>query len=229
MTSGRLSAHAKDTYIAPAVSKFVRAAIPDMSHLRSQSSRWIPTYILNVVLRAEVPSPEREYRLNFLRRAVIAETEYHLARASTLAFLDSSGTVFRHYFEAIHHWEQFLAASWLALDTLRKWTGQKIFQKNDGSPEQRVNALYDQMKHADSRIENASLGQMPSQGPLPVWLTNDGLQGTECGVSWTEARDTLKLLADIAHALEDPLATETPLANLRAASQRTSGTAQRTP
>ncbi len=117
MASGRLTAHAKDTYIAPGVSKFVCAAIPDMSHLRAESSHWIPSYILNVIVRAEEASPEREYRLNFLRRAVIADTEYDLARTSTLAFLDSSGTVFRHYFEAVHHWEQFLASSWLALDT----------------------------------------------------------------------------------------------------------------
>ena len=208
----------KDTYIAPDVSSFARAAIPDMSHLRSKSSSWIPNYILNAVLRAEVASPEREYRMNFLRRAVIADTKYNLARTSTLAFLDSGGTVFRHYFDAIHHWEQFLAATWLALDTLRTWTGKKIFQKNDGSAEQRVNALYDQMKHADSRIKNASLGQMPAQGPLSVWLTNDGLQGTECRLSWDEAAQMLRQVADIAHAFEDPLETTARLAALRGGS-----------
>jgi hypothetical protein len=85
------------------------------------------------------------------------------------------------------------------------------------------------MKHADSRVKNASLGQMPSQGPLPVWLINEGLQGTECGLSWAEAGDMLKRLAEIAYVLEDPLATGTRLASLRAASRTTSGTTQPTP
>jgi hypothetical protein len=208
-----LSAFAADTYVATGISEFTAAEIPDMSATHPESRHWIYNYILNSVLRGAVQSVEREYRFNFLRRAMTAFEEHALARQTTLEFVTSDRQSYSPYFAAIHHWEQYLAASWHALVTLAKIGGQKhVFEKGDGSWEERVNGLYNAMKHVESRIEN---GQMPPLGTLPVWLCNDGLSSTDAALSFAETGTVLQTVGDWAHILEDPITTAERLRELR--------------
>ena len=72
-------------------------------------------------------------------------------------------------------------------------------------PEKRLNDLYTESKHAESRIEN---GQMPKTGPLPVWLDNAGLRSTDAKLSFAEMAHVLTQLGEWARALEDPPSTE---------------------
>ncbi len=110
---------------------------------------WIHNYVLNSVLRGTVPSPDREYRFHFLRRPMIAFSEYDLTRQSTLAFVTSDRKSYGGYFDALHHWEQYLGAVWHTLETLRRMAGlARVFEKGSGSLKERVNALYNAMKHA---------------------------------------------------------------------------------
>lgn len=68
------------------------------------------------------------------------------------------------YFLAIHHWEQFLAAAWHALETLRYAAiVGRLYEPGDCSIAQRLHDLYNQTKHTESRITS---GQMPPQASL---------------------------------------------------------------
>jgi hypothetical protein len=199
----RFTAHVTDTYVATEISKFDRAEIPDMSKTQPESLHWISNYILNSVLRGAVPSPQRECRFNFLRRAMIAYSEHGLARDATLAFLESEEQSFGKYFTAIHHWEQFLAAAWHALDTLqRAAVVGRLFEPGDGSIAERLHDLYNQTKHTEARIES---GQMPRQGSLAVWLSNSGLRSIDRELTFAETGGILAKLGDWAHVAEDPL------------------------
>jgi hypothetical protein len=199
----RLSAHLTDTYVATEISKFDRAEIPDMSSTQPESLHWMSNYILNSVLRGAVPTPQREYRFNFLRRATIAYKEHSLARHATLAFLDSEGQSFGDYFTAIHHWEQFLAAAWHALDTLQRAAiVGRLFEPGDESIAERLHGLYTQTKHMQSSIDR---GQMPRQGLLAVWLCNSGLRSIDRELGFAETGEILARLGDWAHVAEDPL------------------------
>lgn len=190
-----------DSHIAPGVSIFTEADIPDMSNYAKESKYWIANFFLNSAFNAKFAYPMNAYAYNFLRRAQLAFSEHQLARQSTLAFLGSGGQSPTSYIEALFHWECFLGQAWHALALLvAAWEG-KAFEKNDGSIEQRLNSLYNQMKHVESRIEN---GQILPEATVPVWLENIGLRSIDASMTFAETAEVLKELAKYADALMNP-------------------------
>jgi hypothetical protein len=190
-----------DTHIAPGVSAFNEADIPDMSSWANASSHWIANYFLNSALGVSFAPPMNAYAYNYLRRAQYAFSEHAIARSSTLAFIANGGQSPRNYADALFHWENFLGQAWHAYGILiTAWKG-KAFEKNDGSVEQRLNALYNQMKHVESRIDNA---QIIPGATVPVWLENQGLRSIDASITFVETGEVLKELAKYADALSDP-------------------------
>jgi hypothetical protein len=199
----RLTAHLTDTYVATEISKFDNAEIPDMSATQRESLHWMSNYIVNSVLRGALPSPQREYRFNFLWRAMTACNEHFLARHATLAFLEHEERSFGKYFTAIHHWEQFLSAAWNALDTLRRAAiVGRLYEPGDGSIAEQLHCLYNQTKRTESRI---ATGHMPPQGSLAIWLCNSGLRSIDSELTFAETGELLARIGDWAHVAEDPL------------------------
>lgn len=206
------SAAVRDQLIAPGVSGFTSAEIPDMSFHTPQSPHWVANFFLNSIGRAKYAQPMQAYAYNFLRRAQFAFTEHAQARASTLRFLEGQGQSIRTYVEALHHWEIFLSQCWHAYAQLLKaWDG-KAFTRGDGSVEERLNAIYNQMKHVESRIEN---GQLPPGAVIPVWLENQGLRSVDATLSYAESGEILNDLAVYADALADPLTAKERLNEMK--------------
>ncbi len=90
-----------DAHIAPGVSAFTLAEIPDMTAWSKQSSHWIANSFLNPVFNGSFAPPMNAYAYNFLRRAQYAFSEHELARCSTLAFIaggsQSVSTLMRYF------------------------------------------------------------------------------------------------------------------------------------
>jgi hypothetical protein len=141
------------------------------------------------------------YAYNFLRRAQYAFHEHELARQSTLAFVARGGQSPQRYAEALFHWECFLGQAWHGFAILISAWGGKVFEQMDGSVEQRLNALYNQMKHVESRIDS---GQILAGATVPVWLENEGLRSVDTRLTYGETADVLKELATYADILGDP-------------------------
>jgi hypothetical protein len=212
----RFTADVTDNYVAPEISKFDRAEIPDMSATQPESLDWMSSYVRSSVLRGAAPSPQREYRFSFLRRATIVYSEHGLARQATLAYLESEEQSFGKYFMAIHHWEQFLTAAWHALEALRyaAFVG-RLHVQGDGSIAQRLHSLYYQTKHTEGRITS---GQMPPQALLAVWLCNSGLRSHDSELTFAETGEIVAKLGDWAHVAVDP--STSPERDLEASRQR---------
>jgi hypothetical protein len=193
-----LSSYARDKYIAPEISKFTSANIRDMSQVDAEQEHWHGNFILNTTLRVNVASPHRQRLYNFLRRTHSAFFEYAQARNATLTFLEGPDRDLA-YIKAIGHWEAFLGFSWQAYRLLMTngW-----FKKGDGSVLQRLNDLDATARHADSTIE---YNRLVDDGPLCVWLTNDGLRSAQTSLSFTEIAEILDDLARLASAVQDPL------------------------
>ncbi len=191
----------RDKFIAPGVSAFTSAEIPDMSAWSKESAHWVGNLFLNSAFRGSFYPPQNAYIYNFIRRAQYAFSEHGLARTSTLRFITNAGQNPQFYADALFHWECYLGQAWHAFATLAKaWDG-KVFQKNDQSIEQRLNAMYNRMKHVESCIEN---GQMILGATVPVWLENEGLRSVDVTLSYDETGEVLKELAKFADALSDP-------------------------
>lgn len=190
-----------DTHIAPGVSSFTKAEIPDMSGYAKNSSHWISAFFLNSALRTRFLPPMNAYAYNFIRRAQYAFKEHHSARSATISFIAGGGQSPTLYADALFHWECFLGQSWHSYKLLvTAWEGT-AFSPNDGTVEQRLNALYNQMKHVESRIEN---NQMIPGATVPVWMDNDGLRSIDTSLTYIETGEVLKDLARTADALSDP-------------------------
>lgn len=147
---GRFSTYVKDRFIAPGVSGFTNAEIPDMSDYDPQSAHWVANFFLNSVFRDRLKAPYDAYVHSFLRRAEGAFSEHDVARRATHAFLATQGRQSpSQYAVALLHWEFFLAQAWqgyaLLMKLIHTSTGSvdwKVFTRGDGSFEERLNALY---------------------------------------------------------------------------------------
>ena len=199
---GQFSSYVIDKFIAPEASSFTQAEIPDMSAYDKESTHWVANSFLNSVLGAAWKSPYNAYMFNYMRRAEAAFREHQAARNATLSFIEFGRQSTKNYTAALFHWETFLGQSWHAYKTLQKCFDIDLYKLGEGSVEERLNKLYNQMKHVESRIENK---QMLEGATVPVWLTNQGLISVDSVLTFTETGEVLKDLAKWANILQDPL------------------------
>jgi hypothetical protein len=198
----QFSSYVKDKFIAPGASDFTQAAIPDMSSYAADSQHWVANFFLNSVVRAEWKPPFNAYVYNYLRRAEAAFREHANARAASFAFIESGSQSPSKFTAAIFHWEIFLGQAWHAYKTFQKMFDVELYKHGKGSVEERLNTLYNQMKHVESRIEN---GQILEGATVPVWLTNKGLQSIDASLTFPETGEVLEDIAKWADILQDPL------------------------
>lgn len=187
-----------DRFVAPEISTFTLATIPDMSSDDPEHCHWLEHFVLNSMNRVNYPYPDYQYLFNYIGKTEIAFAVYSLARAESLAYIQDRRI--QNYMTAIGHWEGFLAQSWQALYLLVR--GQKLFSNSDGSDFQRLNLLYNLTKHLDSVIGRR---EIPEGTTLAVWLKNDGLHSRAGSLTFDEMAEILKGLGRYASALKDPL------------------------
>lgn len=191
-----------DEHVATAISKFTGATIPELAH--DQADYWLDNYFLNSAIGTSFMPPAREYAFTFIRRTSAAFEEYELARAATLQFVDrrSAGEQpISIYRSALYHWEQCSALAWQAIEVWRKITKSDAFSPGDGSVEERLHHAHNRSKHTDKAI---AANQMPTSGPLAMWLVNDGLRTTESLLAWVELKSVLDELGRAAELLQYP-------------------------
>jgi hypothetical protein len=188
----------KDKYVAPEISAFTEASIPDLSEM---GKPWLLSFMLNSGLVVQLDDPVRRTLYNFLRRAEGAFREYVSARAMTMAYLaNPNPDAVSGYIAAIGYWESLLSQAYQAWCLLAR--GEPVlFRPNDGSPMQRLNLLYGRTKHAEKAI---TAEQLPPEGTLPVWLKNDGLHSVDSALTFDEIAEMLEELALWADAAQDP-------------------------
>lgn len=142
----------------------------------------------------------------FQRRVQIAFGEYALARADTLRCLAALPDVsLSDYATALHHWETTLAALWQGLRLLGRFSGPiaKWYENGDGSNIERLNPMYDRMKHVDKAI---TAGQVLPDSMTPVWLANDGLKSLDHVLTYEETAELLTDMEEVATLIQDPVA-----------------------
>ncbi len=113
-----------------------------------------------------------------------------------------SNDMVRAYMRALSHFEACVVNTNLAVkahDTLGKlWVpnGPRSFNPGDGSPFQRLNAVYNALKHFD---DNEAKGKVPSDVFTPMWLVDDAI---ECVGSEGETKLEFKELVGVHCDLE---------------------------
>lgn len=200
-----------DTLIAPGISTFRAANIPDIAGRFPQAEHWLGNHFLNNFFRGSFADDRaRQLAMGFLRRAQLAHVAYRDARRLTLAYLDGNdpdNPRIGPYYEAIARWEQFAIEISIALDIFR-WLnhldgGPAAFVKGDGSDEDRIYDIANKVKHAGEHIARRRYG---ITFMVPLWLTDDGLNAIGTLVTFQQAFEIISEMAELADRLQDPKA-----------------------
>lgn len=197
----RWSDNARDKYIAPELSLFTAADIPDMNAQAVDQAHNQAAFILNSALRGGATLLGRQLFFNAIRRTNAAFDAYGRARDWTLMYLEDPEGHELRYVKAIDAWEDTLGYTWQALQLAANGIKQPWFRKGDGSTPQRLNDLHNTAKHVDERIINGTLHE---ESPIGVWLTNDGLKSMASQLTYVELSELLDLLGQYSSIVRDP-------------------------
>jgi hypothetical protein len=120
---------------------------------------------------------------------------YRLARLELIDYLQTPRNVSSPYFRALLHFEVCISQSYQALELLATASGRDVFDKKDGSKEERLHGLYIRSKHMDKMIEG---GQIPTEATAALWITNQGLECSSASLSFKELLSLLKWIMETA-------------------------------
>jgi hypothetical protein len=180
-----------DNYVAHKLSLLTECGAPEATGWEF----WLGSFILHsVFIHSMAPKP-RAYAFNFLRRAQGAISSYQLARSELIEYLATPRNVSSPYFGALLHFEVCVAQCYQALELLATASGRHVYDKNDGSKEERLYRLYIQSKHMDGMIES---GKIPVEATAALWITNQGLECSNAALSFDELVSLLNWIAEAA-------------------------------
>ena len=190
-----------DRYVAPKCSALVNCLAPEVPELHD----YFGSFFFNNIFTEQLPERTLSLTNVFLRRFANAVQDYRNGRREMLACIAAppcSNEMVRAYMRALSHFEASVVNTNLALkahDTVGKlWNPKEplSFSKGDGSPCQRLNAVYNALKHFD---ENMAKGIVPPNVFTPMWLVDDGIESVG---SEGEAKLHFKELIDVQLDLE---------------------------
>ena len=203
----QLNSQRLDKLVAPGISTFTQATIPDLADRFPQADHWVINFFLNSYFVASYTDDTRQLVLGFLRRAQLAFAAYTDARDLTLKYLDGNdpdNPRIRAYYAATARWERFTIESSIMLDIFRYINGgQGAFVKGDRSLEDRLSHLANKVKHIGDDIRNKGLYRITDS--VALWLSDAGLNCVDAQITYTEASQFLDDIAKVADEIQNPL------------------------
>jgi hypothetical protein len=190
--------------IAPGLATFSHAEVPDLTAEFPEAPHWVANYFLNGLFRARYRDRVRQAVLGYLRRVDHAFRAYHEARSDTLEYVSGyqpGRPRAAQYYKAITNWEIFLLQAQMATGLYNQFSSSRAFEQDDGSPEQRLYALANAVKHFCDRIASQ---RFTSDAILPLWIGAEGLHSFDHSASYVEAAQVLRDLAALANLVQDP-------------------------
>ena len=201
-------------HLAPGISEFTVCDIPDISAKYPEASHWLANHFLNSVFRGAFNNKYRQYAFNQIFRAQVSFADYHEARALTTEFLikgKPDNPAIRTYFRAVARWESCLLNLQIFIDVMNKMKldlkGERVFNENDGTPEQRSYEMANSIKHWGEKV---SSNKHKEQDTIPLWLTNTGLKTRFQAITYHELASLVSEIANVANELQDPTSWAKP-------------------
>ncbi|HRF50604.1 MAG TPA: hypothetical protein PLC98_23450 [Anaerolineales bacterium] len=193
-----------ERYLAPGISTFVAADIPDLSAIGTKYEHWLSNHFLNSTWSGAYKAPMRQYAINAIYRIQTAVDSYLSARELTLHYLSvtrSDNPAIKSYFRALARWETCFLNWEILVEVFRRLSGTQAFKRNDGSPDQRAYSIANEIKHCGDSIHR---GDHVGDLTVPVWLANDGFHSRVASVSYSEFGSLMADAALFADDLEIP-------------------------
>jgi len=186
-----LSKYALDKFVSQYLSQLTQCNLHEVTSRFSQADSWVSNFVLNTILGCQVDQKAKRFAFAFLRRAEAAFVEYDHARQALTEFVDTGSRKPSVYFRALNHFEAAIGFLYQAYDLRMRFMSVKLFQKGDGTSYNRLNSIYNKGRHFKP-------ADLPADHLHAIWITNDGIQIDNCGVSFMEVEDFLMEIGRLA-------------------------------
>ena len=191
------TSYALDTFVAQDISKLKECNAKAIGESFELSQHWIGNFVLTSIVRIQVAQEYKPFIFTFLRRAEMALLEYERGRTALEEYVRKSSNHISKYFQALHHFEITITLLYQAYELIRKEHGIKLFTKNDACPLERLNRVYNVIKHAE-------FSSIPEGNLHPVWLRNEGVFVSTANITFEELYDLLFEIGNLANKLSNP-------------------------
>lgn len=188
-----LTTYALNTFVAQEFGDLTECKAPPIAESFPQHSHWLDNFVLNAMLRMRLEERTRALAFSLIRRAGAAIEDYEEARLQ-LAKVVAQEQPVSSYFRALRKLESTSSLLYQAMDFARMATNLHLFKNGDGSPCERLNRIYNTIKHANPE-------HLPEGHLHTVWITNEGLMCEACLLRFEELHSLLMEAARIAEAL----------------------------
>ncbi|GGG06548.1 hypothetical protein GCM10010912_58960 [Paenibacillus albidus] len=134
--------------------------------------QWVNAFVLNATLRFRYEEKQRIYLMNFLRRIESTFHQYNYGSLELDDFLNHDKASVSKYLSAVVCIETSVSHLYQAYMIGSKMIGENLFVRNDGSSIERLNKLYNIVKHYDSAISSDSVEELNTNEATMDWLEN---------------------------------------------------------
>ncbi len=181
--------YAVDTFISDKVTGVTECTLADLYAEFPDAKNWVSSFGLMVIFNNQPPVQRRPLALQLIRRVEMIFVEHSQARHQLLDLIAKGAGRWSPYFRALHHLESTLSLSYQAYHFAGKSLDQRLFEKKDDSPLDRLNRIYNTSKHQLAEIEQ------------PIWITNSGMSTVDCSLTFIEIEELVRTLARIVQRL----------------------------
>jgi hypothetical protein len=183
-----------DNFVSHELSKLTECNAPSIEGSYPQAQHWINNFILSNVFRKGLSSEVLPFAFAFLRRTQSVVIEYQLGREALVEFISGPRERLSLYFSALGHFETMVAYLYQAFDFGHKLINKNLFEKDDGSPLQRLNRINNINKHLE-------LSSIPESQIQHFWITNNGLSVRDASLAFDELINLIDDICSIADKL----------------------------
>ena len=181
--------YAIEKFISARISKITACNAQDLVSEFPSAKDWVSGLGLMIIFNNQ-PAPEmRAFALQFIRRCEMALAEYGNGCAALQDLVSGHNGRWSPYFRALSYFEVAIGQLYQVHDYSRKLIDRPLFEKNDGSPLQRLNTIYNAAKHKFATDEQ------------PVWITNHGLEAKDARITFAEIEELLRVCARLSETL----------------------------
>lgn len=188
-----LSKYALDTFVAQDLSQLTECRPATIAMEFPDYSSWLSSFALNSILGIPLQKDKAALAFALIRRAEGAIEDYEEARSCLITFV-SNGRSISLYFRCLRKFESTIAMLYQSLNFIRLALDIDLFPKKDGNPYQRLNIIYNKIKHSEP--EKLPSGQLHS-----IWIRNEGLYADGAILTFDELHDLVREIGRIADKL----------------------------
>jgi len=192
-----LTNYSLDNFVSQEISNLTECNAIDLTQAFDQAEHWIENFVLNSIFCVNVKQEYKPFIFAILRRAQMALVEHENGRIALQNYVNGKKDRISIYFRSLYHFEIAINLVYQAHEIFMKIKKGQLFQKNDGTPLERLNRIYNVSKHLEpSTIPDTHLHSM--------WIKNDGLYISTVMLTFEELADLLMDVCGLADKLSNP-------------------------